>query len=432
MKKLWILISREYAQVVKKKSFLIGIFLTPIFMVGVTVIPSLLAMKKSAETDKLTIIDLDGQGIGKKFEETLKRYKLDDSSPAYDIANIYTPRPDDSTGISNLRKELDSLISAKKLKSYLVINKAVEQNDSVVLVGRSFSISTNNRFERRISDILSGIRLQKSQINLGIDSVLNLTRRIELKEQSPGGKSRDFGTVFLTGMVFVMIIFMTALGYGQTLMRSVIEEKNSRIIEIMVSSVSPFQFMAGKIIGLGLATLTQVGIWLAIGLAIYSYRGTLDISADIMGAIFNPVIIFFFLVYLILGYIMFSTLFALIGSICNTDKEAQNFIFPVTMSMILPLIIGMYVIQEPDSTVVTVLSLIPIFTPTLMILRLNVIGAETFSFANSIVLEATLGIILTALAIALIIWLTSKIFRVGILMYGKRPTLPEILRWIKY
>jgi len=190
--------------------------------------------------------------------------------------------------------------------------------------------------------------------------------------------------------------------------------------------------MAGKIIGLGLATLTQVGIWLAIGLAIYSYRGALNISADIMGAIFNPVIIFFFLMYLILGYIMFSTLFALIGSICNTDKEAQNFIYPVTMSMILPLIIGMYVIQEPDSTVVTVLSLIPIFTPTLMILRLNVIGAETFSFTNSIVLEATLGIIITVLATALIIWLTSKIFRVGILMYGKRPTLPEIIRWIRY
>jgi len=432
MKKLWILIAREYAQVVKKKSFLVGIFLTPLFMIGVTVVPSLLAMKKPATTERLAIIDLNGQGVGEKLKEALAQYKLNDSSPAYSVTQIYNPPPDDSMAIASVRKQLDSLVLAKQLKSYLVISRGVEQNDSVILVGKSFSFTANSRFERRLSDILAGIRLQKSNINVGIDSVLNLTRRIELKEQSPGGKSRDFGTIFLTGMVFVMIIFMTAIGYGQTLMRSVIEEKNSRIIEIMVSSVSAFQLMAGKIIGLGLATLTQIGIWLAIGIGIYSYRGALNISGDIMGAIFNPVIIVFFLLYLILGYIMFSTIFALIGSICNSDKEAQNFIFPVTMSMILPLIIGMYIVQEPDSAVVTVLSLIPFFTPTMMIMRLNIIGADTFSFANSIVLEAAVGVILTALTTLVIIWITSRIFRIGILMYGKRPTLPELIRWIRY
>jgi ABC-2 type transport system permease protein len=432
MKKLWVLIRREYAQVVKKKSFLIGVLLTPLLMAGMTVLPAMLAMKKQASTEKIAIIDLDGQGIGEKFKSRIAHYRLDDSSAAYEVDGLYELDPNDSASINNLRKELDSLILAKRLKCYLVINKSAEMNDSIFLVAKSFNFNTNNRFERRISDVLSGIRLEKSNINLAVDSVLTLTRRIDLKTQSPGGKERDFKIIYFTAIGFVMIIFVTAIGYGQILMRSVIEEKNSRIIEIMVSSVSAFQLMAGKIIGLGLATLTQVGIWLVIGVAIYSYRGVLDISPEAMGAIFNPIIIGFFIIFLILGYIMYSTIFAFIGAICNTEKEAQNFIFPITMSLILPLLLAMYIIQEPDSTVSTILSLIPFFTPTMMILRLNIIGPDSFSLHNPIILESMLGVILTAAAIVAIIWATARIFRIGILMYGKRPTLPEIIRWIRY
>jgi len=136
--------------------------------------------------------------------------------------------------------------------------------------------------------------------------------------------------------------------------------------------------------------------------------------------------------YLILGYLMFSTLFALIGSIVNTDKEAQNFIFPITMTLLLPVIMAMYIVQEPDSTIATVLSLIPFFTPTMMIIRLNIAGSSVFSFADPMIIQATLGLIITALATVAVIWITAKVFRVGILMYGKRPTLPEILRWIRH
>jgi ABC-2 type transport system permease protein len=432
MGKLWILIAREYAQVVKKKSFLIGLILTPLFMVVLTVVPSMLAMKKPATTEKLAIIEINNQGIAEKFSEAIKRYKLEDSSQAYIVENIYNISSDDTLSLRQTRSTLDSLVLSKNLKSYLIFGKNVDQTDSVIMVAKSFGFSTLSRFERRISDILAGMRLQESNIELPIDSVLNMTRRIDLKEQAPGGKERDFMTVYLGGIVFVMIIFMTIIGYGQILMRSVIEEKNSRIIEVMVSSVSPFQLMAGKIIGLGLASLTQVGIWLAIGLGIYAYRGSLNISADISGVIFNPVFIIYFILYLIIGYILYSTLFALIGSICNTDKEAQNYIFPITMSLMLPVIMGMYIIQEPDSAIVTVLSLVPFLTPTMMILRLNIMGAESFAFNNPIILEATLGVIITALTTILIIWLTAKVFRVGILMYGKRPTLPEMIKWIRY
>jgi len=432
MSKLWILIAREYAQVVKKKSFLIGILLTPIFMIAITVLPAMLATKKPATMEKIAIIDLDQQGIGEAFKEAIKRYKLDDSTPSYKVTDIYVMDPDDSIAVAERRQALDSLVSGGTLKSYLILGKGIADKDSAYLVAKSFSISTASRFENRISDILAGIRLKKSNINLNSDSVLTLTRRIELTQQAPGGKVRDFLTMYMAGIVFVMIIFSTVIGYGQILMRSVIEEKNSRIMEVMISSVSPFQLMAGKIIGLGLASLTQVGVWVIIGLGIYSYRGALNVSADISGIIFNPVFITFFVIYLVIGYILYSTLFALIGSVCNTDKEAQNFLFPITMSLIFPIIIAMYIIQEPDSVLAVTLSLVPFFTPTMMILRMNVIGAESFSFGNPIIFQAALGVVITTLTTVLVIWLTSRVFRIGILMYGKRPTLPEIIRWMRY
>ncbi len=432
MSKLWVIIKREYAQVVKKKTFLIGIILTPVFMAVIMLVPALLAQKKPDTVAKIAIIDLDGQGIGEKFAEGIDKYKLDDSSSAYQVTQILTPNPFDSLEIDRTRKELDSLILAKSLKSYLVIGNDIEYNDSCFMIAKSFNFRTSRRFDRTLSNILAGIRLEKSDINIGTDTVLTLTRRIEFEQQAPGGKERDFLTIYMTGLIFVMIIFVTVITYGQVLMRSIIEEKNSRIIEVMVSSVSPFQLMAGKIVGLGLANLTQVGIWVVLGSAVYLFKGDLAISPTISSTVFNPVFLVYYVCFLLLGYLMFSTVFALIGSIVNSEKEAQNFMFPIIMTLMLPVILGMYVIQEPDSTLVTVLSLIPFFSPTMMILRLNILGPETFSLANPILFEATLAVILTALTTLGIIWITGRIFRVGILMYGKRPTLPEILRWVGY
>jgi len=432
MNKLWIIIKREYAQVVKKKSFLIGIFLLPLFMIVVTLLPAMLANKKVASTQSIAIVDLDGRKLGEKFAEKIKRYKLEDSSQTYDVTNIHELDSSDSTGYAAMQSRLDSAIQTNRLKSYLVIHDGIVENDSCVLVAKSFSFRTTDRFNWAITRVLTEERLENSEINIGIDSVLNLTHRTVFTQLAPGEKQRDFLTMYMAGIIFVMIIFGTVIGYGQILMRSVIEEKNSRVIEVMVSSVSSFQLMAGKIIGLGLASLTQVGIWVVIGLGIYQFKGNLSIDAEISNILFNPVLIVFFIIFLILGYLLYSTLFALIGSIVNSDKEAQGFIFPITMTVMMPILLAMYIVQEPESTIAVVLSLIPFMTPTMMIIRLNVIGPDTFSLANPIVLQSIIGVVLTALTILGVIWFTARIFRIGILMYGKRPTLPEIFRWVTY
>jgi len=236
------------------------------------------------------------------------------------------------------------------------------------------------------------------------------------------------------GLIFVFMIFGMVLAYGQMVMRSVIEEKNSRVMEVLVSSVTPFQLMLGKICGLGAATFTQIAVWVILGAGIYSMKGALNIDASIDRLVFNPVIVIFFVLFLVTGYLLYSTIFALIGSIVNNEKEAQHFVMPISISMMLPVMIAIHVIQEPNSTLSTVLSLIPIFTPTMMLLRVVFLAPTLteYTLLSGIVGQATLGLILVIVTIVGMIWVTSRIFRIGILMYGKRPTFPEIMKWIRY
>jgi len=432
MHKFWTILKSEYGQVVKKKSFIAGILLTPLFVIVISILPALLVNRGISSPEKYAIVDTDGRGIGDRFAESLKRYKLDDdtTTEAYSLTQLYTLPSDDRDQLDSLRTLLDSALMLKQLKYYMVIFPDVEKNDSAMMVSKSTSFKTSARFERRIANILSSMRLENSNINLPVDSVLTMTRGLDILMASPGGKTRDFMSIYFGAFIFVMIVFVSVISFGQVLMRSVIEEKNSRVMEVLVSSVSPFQLMMGKVIGLGMANLTQIGIWAAIGIALFTFRGAVEVPTQIAGVVFNPILIAFFVVYLIIAYIIYSSMFALIGSICNTDKEAQNFLFPIIMSLMLPVFLLMYIVQEPDSTLSVVLSLIPLFSPTMMVARLNVVGPETFSFADPIILEATLGVIGSALFAVLMIWITGRVFRVGILMYGKRPTLPEIIKWI--
>lgn len=321
------------------------------------------------------------------------------------------------------------------MKYFLVINENAHRGDTnLYLVTNSDNFRTLGRFESRLSDILSSIRLEESNVNLGVDSVLTLTRRMDLPIRDAKGQSIPFMVKYLGGLIFVFLIFGMVLGYGQMVMRSVIEEKNSRIMEVLISSVTPFQLMLGKIVGLGAATFTQVAIWVVLGAGIYSMKGALNIDAAIDRLVFNPVIVIFFVLFLTTGYLLFSTIFALVGSIVNSEKEAQNFVMPISLSLILPVMLAIHIVQEPNSTLSVALSFIPIFTPTMMLIRVVFLAPTLSSYTpfTGIIGEAIIGFVIVCITLVILIWVTSKIFRIGILMYGKRPTLPEIIKWVKY
>jgi len=436
MSKFWVIFKREYIQVVKKKSFIIGIVLTPVLMAAFTVLPALFARTESSSAEHLAVIDQTELGIGTQFEESLTRYTLEDTDdPYYSVDGVFDIAADDSAGFAAVNDSLSRLIIDKELKYYVVLKPEAHTADTNIwLVTNSDNFVTYNRFERRLSDIMSSIRLNMSEVNLDVDSVLALTKSVDLQTRDAKGESIPFQIKHFTAIVFVGIMFGMIVGYGQIVMRSVIEEKNSRVMEVLVSSVSPFQLMMGKVLGLGAATLTQVGIWYMMGAAIYSMKGALDINPAIDRILFNPAIIVFFVLYMVSGYILFSTIFALIGSIVNSEKEAQSYVLPITMLMVLPFMMGIYVVQEPNSAVSVTLSMIPLLTPTMMMMRLVFVAPTLteYSLFSGIIGEAIIGLILVILTTIFMVWLASRIFRIGILMYGKRPTLPEIIKWIRY
>jgi len=196
-------------------------------------------------------------------------------------------------------------------------------------------------------------------------------------------------------------------------------------VEVVLSSLKPFQLMLGKILGIGAVGLTQFSIWALFGLAASQYSRSLIPAGSGFSLVRIPAYIFvYFVVFFILGYFLYATFYAAVGSMVNSEKEAQQLVMPITMFLILPLLLLVFVIRSPDSSLSVFLSLIPLFTPIIMMLRIAVLLPPFIQVGGSIVL--------LVLAILLMVWLASKIYRVGILMYGKPPKFAEIVKWIRY
>jgi ABC-2 type transport system permease protein len=436
MSKFWVIFRREYAQVVKKKSFVVGIILTPLSMIGLMIVPAFLATRAATDPETLVIVDQSQQELGQRFAESLAEYTLDDGRSYYDIQNTLVVEPGDDERMRDLQDSLNAAINDKQIKYYVVFKPLAQHHpsDSVFMVSNTDNLRTQKRFENKISYLLSTLRLGESEVNLPVDSVLALTRQIELTVRDAKGASIPFMVKYLSAFVFVGIIMGMILGYGQQVMRSVIDEKNSRIMEVLVSSVSPFQLMLGKVLGLGAATMTQVAIWVVLGLGLYALRGSVAMDESIGRIIFNPAIVIFFVLFLTSGYVLYSTIFALLGSIVTSEKEAASVVAPISLILMLPFILGIHVIQEPNSTLSIVLSMIPLLTPTLMQMRVAFVAPSLtdYSIFSGMIGQATLGLVLVILTSIMFVWIASRVFRVGILMYGKRATLPEIMRWIRH
>ncbi len=436
MHKFMVIFKQEYFQVVKKKSFVAGIFLTPLLMAGFMLLPMLFASSEVSKPQSLAVIDQSGEEVGRIFADSLRGITLDDGeSPRYNISGVFEVPTGDSARYATVYDSLAQAVTDEELRYVVVIKAAPEtSNDSVFAISNSTNFRTESQIERNLSSILASKRLQKSEINLDVDSVISLTRRLDLTVRDASGETTSFLHKYFAALIFVMLMFGMIFGYGQLVMRNVIEEKNSRIMEVLVSSVSPFQLMLGKVMALGAATFTQVAIWIVIGGIMYSFRAALSIDPAIERIVFNPLIILSFAGFLLAGYLLYSTLFALLGSIVTSEKEAQNFVFPLTISMMLPVFVAMHTVQEPNSVLSTVLSFIPLFTPTMMTMRILFVAPTLteYSLFSGIVAQAALGFLLLCLSVIATVWLTAKVFRVGILMYGKRPTLPEIMKWVRY
>ena len=423
MSKIWSVIKREYLQIVKTKGFIIGTILGPVLMAALVLIPILAQLATVGEQKTIGVIDASAQvfpDLDKKLD-----YKMKDGRRRY-VLQEFAPTPE----VHSRRSILSRKVLAKEISAYLFIpTNILEGGESEYA---SLHVSDFEEI-RRINEALNSVVIEKRLKTEGLDpqKVVQLIRHVGMKtiKVTEKGEEEDTGGTFAVSYLLVLILYMTLFFYGAIIMRGVIEEKNSRVVEVVLSSLRPFELMAGKMLGIGAVGFTQYAIWALFGFSLTRYGRAWFLSAVPAATAFKmpsiPAYIFiYFVLFFILGYFLYGTLYAAIGAMVNSEKEAQQLLMPITMILIVPMLLMMLVMRSPSSPVSVVLSLIPFFAPILMLMRICILMPPFVQVAGSIILLVA--------TVAVMIWITARIYRIGILMYGKRPGFAEILKWIRY
>lgn len=437
--KISIIIAREFAIRVKKKSFIFTTLLTPLLFAALMVVPSLIAMYSGAEVgQKIAVVDRSGivmpymESDGEiVFEEvtdrTVEQLKQDfDNLDYFAVVGI---SPMDST--KNV-----SVVSYSKKQMNMDMQNRISRNVEAAVEENKLKGYGIPELEKIMADVESDVSVN--------------TFTLDDKGEEKASKVEIFMVI---GYIGSFLIYMFIFMFGSMVMRSVIEEKTTRIIEVLVSSVKPFQIMMGKILGVASVALTQFFIWIVFTLAIVTVAGSAlglndaaqamvpaagdipvaEITAAVQdeGAGFLQAlkdvdyvgIIGCFIVYFVLGYLLYSSMFAAVGAAVDNEADTQQLVLPITMPLIIGLFLMMHTFQYPDSALSFWGSVIPFTSPMVMMARIAY-GVPAWELALSI------GVLL--LTFVVMAYLSGKIYRVGILMYGKKPGWKEIYKWLKY
>lgn len=441
MNKILLIVSREYLTRIQKKSFWIASLLTPLLITAIYAIPIWLATRE-AELKKVQVIDQSAY---------FQKEDLNSNSIQFDLVK----------GDANQYK---SKLNATNYDALVVIPKDVLTNPKGVIMyaEKTLSLTFKSDIEDKIQEKVRQILMKKA----GIEGKVYESTQVDIEgstmtlSNTGDEKSSNSGGVMILAGILGFLLYFTVFVYGSQVMNGVIEEKSSRIIEVIVSSVKPYQLMLGKIIGVGLVGLTQFLLWIVLtfafsGLATRIYGDNFkekivqntnsklnaetqqkidDVQGDesfdpikvvneVAESTNIPLIIGSFLFFYLFGYLLYSSLFAAIGSAVETAAEAQQFTLPVTLPIIVSFIFAQFTLQDPDSTIAFWASIIPLTSPINMMVRLPY-GVPTWELILSMFL-LVLGFLGTS-------WISSRIYRVGILMYGKKMTWKEIGKWIFY
>jgi ABC-2 type transport system permease protein len=420
MHEMLIIIRREFLERVRSRAFLIGTLLFPVFIVALLLMP---AVGSGGSTERtLVLVDEAPSPIGDRFVNLLTA--TSDSA----MANTYTVERVAGTFDTN-REALAARARAEEIDGWIVLPADILDSNTLVYRARNVANTNVLRDIRNAgSDAIQSERLRLA--GLERDDVLELTRRITVDEASiaESGDGRGAAATFLYAYILAFLIYFITAFYGMNVLRSVLEEKTSRIAEVMISSVRAKDLMAGKIIGVGAAALLQVGIWVVF-LALVTTQS--DLISDRFGVpreVFAAMTIpagqaILFVAYFALGFFLFASLFAAVGAAMTTEQEAQSLQFAILVPLFVPLIMSPAIAGEPLSTMATVLGLFPLTAPIAMPMRIASAPIPPLQIAASL--------ILLVLGLMAIVALAGKIYRIGILSTGKRPSVGEVVRWLR-
>lgn len=405
-------IRREYMQRVRSKWFIASTVLAPVFMIGLMVVPVFFAQQGEEAERTLSVVD----GTNVLYDRLAPRLE----EAGYDVS--------EQRWHSDVVTELRQSAEDGAIGGFIMVDELTLETGEAIL----YTTSRPNPIRQltlRSAISRAALEFQLQEQDVDVEALLSGGElQIEmLSESVSGGDDPQFFVAYMGSFILYMVILI----YAISVMRATLEEKTSRIVEVIISSMEPWHLMLGKIVGVGAVSMTQMAIWLLVGGLVFASGLPMLIAAQpdlaelstLREALPGLGMTALFVGFFVFGFFMYSGLYAAVGAMCNSDEEAQQAQFPVLLLLVVPIVMVVGVIENPSTPLSTGLSLFPLFTPILMWARVAGGGAPAAEVALSFVL-----MFLATLAIA---WVAGRIYKVGILMAGKRPTVPELWRWIR-
>jgi ABC-2 type transport system permease protein len=414
------IMKREYLTRVRTKAFWISTTLVPLLLLAVMIIPAVIAARSKTRPEPILVVDAIGD-----FYPVLTTM-LDKNRGKQAVAPV-RQEPVGNRSLDEIRRQLNERAEKGEIQGYAIVDqKGFEEGEVVYYAKNPSSAMDDDWFRSNFRGAVTRYRLAKlglkeSDIDVVSKGVsLNVLRATNDPKKEGSGLSALF-----MSLILVVFMYSALIMYGMYVLRGVLEEKTNRIVEVIVASVKPFELMAGKILGIGAVGLTQLLIWTLFGLVASAPQlaVALSISRDVLPRVSGMTLVFF-PIFFVLGYFLYATLYAGIGSMFNSDEDAQQMAMIPVMLIVVSFAMFNVVLRNPNGTLALVLSLIPFFAPILMFLRIAIETPPAWQIALSIAIMIGTTVLMT--------WIVGKIYRVGILMYGKKPTLPEIARWLRY
>lgn len=448
MRKFLAVVKHEYRKVVLKWSFLIGTFLMPLIMVLISVVPIIIFSLKGGPT-RIAVADPTGnvlprlqknlsadrmmEAAKKASEEQFKNMsasqqeKMRTSAAQFVQEFVIVSVDIGGKTETEVRDEMREQINRDDVDAYLIIPPNAEAPDAKFEFRsrKGSDFVSNDTFKDALNDAVRSQRLAGANIDEARLEALSRPIDLDSKGIDEAGAERETGGVFVASFAIGLMIYVTLAIYGQAIMGAVVEEKETRIAEILFSSARPFELMMGKLVGVGLAGLTQFAIWLGTALVVLAVAALQTDIGELTASLpaISPFMIALFLGFFLVGFFIYASIFALIGSMVTTVQEGGQFSFPPILIMLAAFYFCFAVIRDPNSGVSFWASIAPFMAPITMPVR---ILAEMPPYWH-----IALSFILNILTTAALVWLASRVYRVGMLMYGKRATIPEMLKWLR-
>jgi ABC-2 type transport system permease protein len=422
MARLWTVVKREYLERVRTKWFIVATIFAPLVFGALMIVPTLLASrsKESKDVADVVILDATGTGLGEQVAS-----RLGDLQGPVPEVRVVPPAE-----VAQAESLATRSVIARERTGYLVL----ERGSAGPLKGRyagrnASSLIDMNRVERSVRQAVMANRLAREGVDPAVvDSLVTAQISIPAERITDRGRGGSGMMSFLFAFGVAFLLYMSIVLYGQNVLRGVIEEKQTRVAEVVMSSVKTDTLLAGKVIGVGAVGLTQLVLWALTSWILLELRGPIlarfgQPVTPLQLPTIGPDAIVLLLAFFLLGFVFYAALFAAVGAMVNTDQEAQQAAQPVILLMFAGIIFINPVLLNPQSTLAKVTSILPFSAPIIMPLRLSLIPVPAWEIAASLAS-------LTA-ACLLVVWLSARIYRVGMLMYGKRPTMRELGRWIR-